>query len=153
ENHPLQRIASRKPLYILFASKTIVLRRKMPSSAIATIPRLHQILPHMREQLIGLVEGATFEAVRQRYSATVEKLELQGVGRRTASRVGDKDAYWSPTAALLTEAMRLGFVERQQVPSARRYIEAHQDRKYALTKLGREVADLAQNDIAAFCDR
>lgn len=118
-----------------------------------TIPRLHQILPHMREQLIGLAEGATFEEARQRYSATVEKLELQGVGRRTASRVGDKDAYWAPTAAVLTEAIRLGFVERQQVPSARRYIEAHRDRKYTLTKLGREVADLGQNDIAAFCDR
>jgi hypothetical protein len=107
----------------------------------------------MREQLIGLAEGATFEQVRQRYSATVEKLELQGVGRRTASRVGDKDAYWAPTAAVLAEAMRLGFVERQQVPSARRYIEAHRDRKYTLTSLGREVADLAQNDIAVFCDR
>jgi hypothetical protein len=49
--------------------------------------------------------------------------------------------------------MRLGFVERQQVPSARRYIDAHRDRKYLLTKLGREVAELAQGDIAAFCDR
>jgi hypothetical protein len=117
-----------------------------------TIPRLHQILPHMREQLIGLVDGATFEEARQRYSATVEELERQGVGRRTASRVGDKDAYWSPTAEVLGEAMRLGFVERQQVPSARRYIEAHRDRKYALTKRGREVADLAQGDVAAFCD-
>ena len=26
-------------------------------------------------------------------------------------------------------------------------------REYALTALGREVADLAQNDIAAFCDQ
>ena len=40
----------------------------------------------MREQLIGLLGTATFEEVRQRYSATVEKMELQGVGRRTASR-------------------------------------------------------------------
>jgi hypothetical protein len=118
-----------------------------------TIPRLRQILPHMREQLIGLLESATFEEARQRYSATVEKLEVQGVGRRTASRIGDKDAYWSPTADVLSEAMRLGFVEKQQIPSARRYIEAHRDRKYALTKLGHEVAELAQNDIAAFCDR
>src|SRR5437773_3719774 len=118
-----------------------------------TIPRLQQILPHMRDQLIGLREGATFEDSRQRYSANVEKLALQGAGRRTASRVGDKDAYWAPTAEVLLEAMRLGFVERTQVPSARRYVEAHRERAYALTTLGREVADMAQTDIAAFCDR
>ena len=118
-----------------------------------TIPRLQQILPHMREQLAALREGATFEAARQRYSATVEKLALQGIGRRTASRVGDQDAYWAPTAEVLMEAMRLGFAERQQVPSARRYVEAHRNREYALTALGGEVAKLAQNDIAAFCDR
>ncbi len=118
-----------------------------------TIPRLQQILPHMREQLIGLREGATFEEVRQRYSATVERLALQGTGRRTASRVGDRDAYWAPAAEVLLEAIRLGFVEHQQVPSARRYVEAHRDREYALTPLGRAVASLAQKDIASFCDR
>lgn len=118
-----------------------------------TIPRLQQILPHMRDQLAGLREGATFEEARHRYSATVEKLALQGVGRRTASRVGDKDAYWAPTAEVLMEAIRLGFVEKQQVPSARRYVEAHRDRRYVLTSHGREAAALAQDDIAAFCDR
>ena len=118
-----------------------------------TIPRLQQILPHMREQLAGLTEGATFEQCRLRYSATVEKLSLHGVGRRTASSVGDRDAYWAPTAEVLLEAIRLGFLERQQVPSARRYVEAHRDRSYALTPLGRDVAELAQNDVAAFCDR
>lgn len=107
----------------------------------------------MREQLVGLRDGATFEQARQRYSATVEKLALQGVGRRTASRVGDKDAYWSPTADVLLEAIRLGFLERQQVPSARRYLDAHRDRGYALSPIGRNLADLAENDIAAFCDR
>jgi hypothetical protein len=118
-----------------------------------TIPRLQQILPHMRDQLAGLRDGGTFEEARQRYSANVERLALQGAGRRTASRVGDKDAYWAPTAEVLMEAIRLGFVERQQVPSARRYVEAHRERRYALTQLGREVAVLAQDDIAAFCDR
>jgi hypothetical protein len=118
-----------------------------------TIPRLQQILAHMRDQLTGLREGATFEEARQRYSANVEKLALQGLGRRTASRVGDKDAYAAPTADVLNEAIRLGFVEKQQVPSARRYIEAYRGRRYTLTNLGREVATLAQDDIAKFCDR
>ena len=106
----------------------------MPMSELRdNIPRLQQILPHMRDQLAGLCDGATFEEARQRYSANVEKLALQGVGRRTASRVGDKDAYWAPTADVLMEAIRLGFVEKQQVPSARRYVEAHRDRRYVLT--------------------
>ena len=118
-----------------------------------SIPRLQQILPHMREQLVGLQEGATFERARQRYSGTVQRLALQGVGRRTASRVGDKDAYWAPTAEVLLEAMRLGFVERVPVPSARRYVESHRGRAYTLTALGRDVAELAQTDIAVFCDR
>jgi hypothetical protein len=118
-----------------------------------TIPRLHQILPHMCEQLVGLKTGTTFEQARQRYSFTVNNLALKGVGRRTASRVGDRDAYWAPTAEVLMEAMRLGFVERCQVPSARRYVEAHRDREYSLTSLGRDMADLAENNIAAFCDR
>jgi hypothetical protein len=118
-----------------------------------TVPRLQQVLPHMRDQLLGLREGVTFEEARVRYSATVDRLAIQGVGRRTASRVSDKDAFWAPTAAVLLEAMRLGFVERQQVPSALRYVEAHRDRKYVLTALGQQIADMAQNDIAAFCDR
>src|SRR6185312_5469525 len=118
-----------------------------------TIPRLQQILPHMREQLGGLRQGATFEETRLLYSATVEKLALQGRGRRTASRVGDRNAYWSSTADMLIEAMRLGFIERAQVPSARRYVEVHRDREYGLTALGQEMANLAQSDIAAFCDR
>jgi hypothetical protein len=118
-----------------------------------TIPRLQQVLPHMREQLIGLREGAMFEEARQRYSATVDKLARQEIGRRTASRVGDKDAYWAPTAEVLLEAIRLGFVERQPVPSARRYVEAHRDRTYTLTAEGHEVANLAAHDLAAFCDR
>jgi len=54
---------------------------------------------------------------------------------------------------MLIEAMRLGFVEREQVPSARRYVETHRNRAYALTPLGREMAQLAQENIASFCDR
>ena len=118
-----------------------------------TLPRLHQVLPHMRDQLIALRDGASFEEARRRYRSTVEDLALQGIGRQTASRVGDQDAYWAPTADALIETMRLGFVERAPIPSARRYIESHRDRTYVLTPLGHEVADLAQRDVAAFCDK
>ena len=118
-----------------------------------TIPRLQQLVPHMRDQLVGLRTGSTFEHARLRYAQTVDRLFAQGLGRRTASRVGDKDRYWSPTRDVLDEAMRLGLVERQQLPSARRYVDAHRDRRYELTELGLEAADEAKSDVPAFHDR
>ena len=118
-----------------------------------TIPRLQQLVPHMRDQLTGLREGSTFEHARQRYAGTVDRLDALGLGRRTASRVGDSDQYWSPTRDVLDEAMRLGFVERQQLPSSRRYVDAHRHRPHALTQLGLQTADEAETDMAKFCDR
>ena len=117
-----------------------------------TIPRLQQLVPHMRDQLVGLRNGATFEQARLRYSTTVDRLVAQGLGRQTASRVGDKDRYWAPTREVLDEAMRLGFVERQQLPSARKYVDAHRNRHYSLTTLGEQAANQAEKDIAAFFD-
>ena len=117
------------------------------------IPRLQQLVPHMRDQLSGLNKGATFEQCRLRYGVTVDRLVAQGLGRRTASRVGDKDRYWAPTRDVLDEAMRLGFVERQQLPSARKYVDVYRDREFRLTSLGYEAAEQAENDIAAFSDR
>ena len=107
----------------------------------------------MRDQLTGLRDGSTFEHARQRYAGTVDRLEALGLGRRTASRVGDRDQYWSPTREVLDEAMRLGFVERQQLPSSRRYVDAHRHRPHALTRLGLQTAEEAETDMAAFCDR
>lgn len=118
-----------------------------------TIPRLQQLVPHMRDQLTGLRDGSTFEHARQRYAGTVDRLEALGLGRRTASRVGDSDQYWSPTREVLDEAMRLGFVERQRLPSSRRYVDAHRHRPHALTRLGLQTAEEAETDMAAFCDR
>src|SRR4051794_15253989 len=118
-----------------------------------TIPRLAQLVPHMRAQLRGLRDGSTFEQVRLRYIETVDQLVAAGLGRRTASRVQDRDAYWSPTVEVLEEAMRLGFLERQPLPSARKYVDSYRDKHFELTDLGREVAELAEHDVAAFFNR
>lgn len=118
-----------------------------------TIPRIQQIVPHMRDQLLGLRQGSTFERARRLYAQTVDRLVSQSLGRRTASRVGDRDRYWSPTRDVLDEAMRLGFVERQQLPSSRRYVDAHRERPHNLTELGQQVAEEAETDFPAFCDR
>ena len=117
-----------------------------------TIPRLQQLVPHMRDQLIGLRNGTTFEQARLRYSATVDHLFAQGLGRRTASRLRDAERYWAPTSEVLDEAMRLGFVERQPLPSARKYLNAYRDYHYKLTESGEQAADRAEKEIAAFSD-
>lgn len=114
-----------------------------------TIPRFPHPVAHLGDQLIGLAERPTFEDCRQRYIATTERLELEGKGRRTASRLGDRDAYWSPTQEVLDEAMRLGFVVRQPLPSARQYIDEYRQRAYELTDEGRGAAELARTDQAA----
>src|SRR5690349_10054421 len=113
-----------------------------------TIPRLPHLVAHLADQLVGLMERPTFEDTRQRYIATTERLELEGKGRRTASRVGDRDAYWSPTQEVLEEAMRLGFVVRQPLPSSRRYVDEYRQRAYELTDEGRAAAQLARTDLA-----
>lgn len=129
------------------------MEKRTPSKNRDTIPRIQQIVPHMRDQLIGLRQSATFEQARILYAKTVDRLVLQGHGRRTASRVGDRDRYWSPTREILDEAMRLGFVERQQLPSSRQYVDAHRNRFHKLTELGYQAADEAETNMPKFCDR
>jgi hypothetical protein len=114
-----------------------------------TIPRLPHLVAHLGDQLMGLSERPTFEDTRQRYIATTERLEREGKGRRTANRVGDRDAYWSPAQEVLEEAMRLGFVVRQPLPSARRYVDEYRQRAYELTDEGRRASALARSDPAA----
>jgi hypothetical protein len=116
------------------------------------IPRLQHLVPHMRDQLLRMRQPANFEQLRFRYIDTVDRLVIEGKGRRTASRVGDRDAYWAPTTEVLTEAMRLGFVQRQPLPSARRYLDTYRDRHYLLTEEGAALADVAEVDSAAFYD-
>src|SRR3954452_6733742 len=115
-----------------------------------SIPRVSHLAAHLRDQLTGMREGTTFEAARRRYEASAERLDLEGVGRRTASRVDEASAYWSPTAEVLGEAMRLGLVQREQLPSATRYVDAHRGREYRLTAAGQAAAELAGNDFPEF---
>src|SRR5207253_10173381 len=84
------------------------------------------------------------------YADTVARLAAQGLGRQTASRVSDADAYWSPTAELIQEAMKLGFVERRPLPSGRRHLDAHRNTVHTLTAHGGQAADLVQTAPAEF---
>lgn len=116
-----------------------------------SVPRLLQLVPHMRAQIIGLKDGTTFEQARLRYRETVDDLAAKGLGKSTVSRVGEQDQYWSPTREVLDEAMRLGFVKNQKLPSARKYLDAYRDCRYSLTPTGQQAMNQAEGDPAAFC--
>ena len=114
-----------------------------------SMPRLQHLMPHLSALLRTLhPRGATFEACRQRYGAVARDLAASGVGRITVSRVGDADAYWSPTQEVLDEAMRLGWVEKAPTPSARKYLDEYRDRVYTPTAAGLHAAARVDDPVA-----
>jgi hypothetical protein len=96
------------------------------------------------------VGARTFDDVRSGYAETVSRLAAAGLGRRTASRVSDADAYWAPTAELLQEGMRLGFIQRQPLPSSRRHLDGHRASEFTLTERGQATAIVAREHPAEF---
>lgn len=116
-----------------------------------TIPRLHRIVDHPADQLVGLAAGHdTFEACRVRYGETADRLQAEGRGRVTASRLPESERNWAPTRDLLQELIRWGAVEPAPVPSARAHLEAHRHRPYKLTEKGQALAELAAAGGAPF---
>ena len=116
-----------------------------------TIPRLHQLVAHMSDFLARMNGGEqTFEDIRRGYAETVSRLAAAGLGRRTASRVSDADAYWGPTVDVLQEAMRLELLQRQPLPSSRRHLDGYRATGFKLTDHGREAAALAGRGPAEF---
>lgn len=118
-----------------------------------TIPRLHQVVDHARDQLIGLEKGLnTFEECRVRYLETQRRLEREGRGRLTASRVADSERNWSPTRDCLQELMRWGAIATAALPSERKFLDRYREQRYELTESGRELAELAAASQAGFVD-
>ncbi len=118
-----------------------------------TIPRLHQLVDHARDQLIGLDKGVgTFEDCRLRYLETQRRLEREGRGRLTASRVSDSERNWAPTRDCLQELMRWGAIETASLPSERKFVDRYREQSYAITGRGRELARIAARSNAGFVD-
>jgi hypothetical protein len=109
-----------------------------------TIPRLHRVVDHARDQLLGIAAGhGTFEQCRVRYGETQESLVRQGRGRVAASRVSDQERNWSTTCDVLGELMRWGALEQDRLPSSRAFLSSYLDREYRLTDKGRALAAAA----------
>ena len=93
-----------------------------------TIPRLHRIVAHGRDQLRGIADGdATFEACRVRYGDTQQRLAQEGRGRSTAPPTGvsGRERNWAPTRDCLSELMRLGAVMNKPLPSSRLFVDRY----------------------------
>jgi hypothetical protein len=124
-----------------------------PPAVKDTIPRLHQVVDHVGDQLIGLEKGYdTFEDCRMRYLETQRRLEREGRGRLTASRVSDSERNWAPTRDCLQELMRWGAIEAAQLPSERKFVDRYREQRYTITDRGRELARLAATSQAGFVD-
>ena len=119
-----------------------------------TIPRLHRIVAHTRDQLRGMADAvSTFEDCRVRYGNTQQRLAQEGRGRSTAPPAGvsERDRNWSPTRDCLSELMRWGAVGDRPLPSSRRFVDRYRGETYELTEYGMDLAQLTSND-AQFVD-
>ncbi len=119
-----------------------------------TIPRLHRVVAHTRDQLRGIANGdTTFEDCRIRYGNTQRRLAQEGRGRSTSPPAGisEVDRNWSPTRDCISELMRWGAVVDKPLPSARRFVDRYRKESYELTEYGDDLAQLASDD-ARFVD-
>ena len=115
-----------------------------------TIPRLHRIVAHARDQLRGIAGGdATFEACRVRYGDTQRRLAQDGQGRSTAPPTGvsARERNWSPTRDCLSELMRLGAVVNKPLPSSRSFVDRYRGETYELAEVGAELAELTSDGV------
>lgn len=119
-----------------------------------TIPRLHRVVEHIRDQVVGIADGrTTFEDARLRYGETQKRLERQGRGRVTASRVPEHEKNWSPARDTLAELMKIGALKSARLPSSRQFVDTYRAAPYELTDEGRGLAELVRSGGAEFVDR
>ena len=119
-----------------------------------TIPRLHLVVEHIRDQVVGIADGkTTFEDARLRYGETQKRLARQGRGRVTASRVPEHEKNWSPAKDTLAELIKIAALKSARLPSARQFVDAYRNACYELTDDGRELAELARSGGADFIER
>lgn len=102
-----------------------------------TIPRVTH-LTQFEAILDGLDDGLTFDELRKRlWQVAIDLARLFG-GREPS---GHPDYHmWSPTKDALEDLMRVGWVEKATLPSARHRVDAYRMTQYRLTDKGRQWA-------------
>ncbi|MFE3941696.1 hypothetical protein ACFXPV_07445 [Streptomyces sp. NPDC059118] len=113
----------------------------------AGIPRLQE-LTYVETAARKVAEGGTFEQIRVAIvrRAARHALEQDMVGSYDATkwqaREADPRQYVYNAVDVLKELMRLGWVERQILPSTRTSAVAHGEDRFVITPEGREWAEL-----------
>ena len=84
----------------------------------------------------GLDEGLTFDGLRVRlYQVATDMARLNG-GREPSGHPDYR--MWSPTKDAIEELMRLGWVEKMPLPSARHRVDAYRQKQFLLTEEGKK---------------
>ena len=105
-----------------------------------SVPRL-QRLSYLEFGITEIAREGTFDRIRQRLLQFAEEKRDRQFSISLGSRALDRYAFWSPTQETLGELMKLGFVEPEQLPSSRRYVDEYRSKTFTLTFRGKEAAD------------
>ena len=100
-----------------------------------TIPRVTH-LTQFESVLDGIDEGLTFDGLRQRLCQVATDLARISGGRETSGH--PEYHMWSSTKDAIEELMRLSWVEKRPLPSARHRVDAYRRVQFALTDKGRQ---------------
>lgn len=121
------------------------------------IPRLQE-LEFLDTGMQAVIAGKTYDEIRR---ALIEHMtfarrnpELRGnhAGRRALGRAADDGKYFHNANECLNELMRLGWVERAALPSARKALESYRGNKFVATPEGRDWAQLVADDFRSAYD-
>ena len=105
-----------------------------------SVPRL-QRLSYLDVGITEIARERTFDQIRQRLLRFAEEKRDRQFSISLGSRALDRYAFWSPTQETLGELMKLGFVDPEQLPSSRHYVDEYRGKTFTLTTSGKEAAD------------
>ena len=100
-----------------------------------TIPRVTH-LTQFESVMDGLDESLTFDGLRTRLCQVATDLARLNGGREPSGHPDYR--MWSPTKDALEELMRLGWVAKEPLPSARHRVDVYRQKQFLLTDEGRE---------------
>jgi hypothetical protein len=107
-----------------------------------TIPKLDRV-DYLFETLGAIREHLSFDAIRK-------ELMRPRPESSAALKTTSPTTFWSNARDALRELMRLGLVNRAQLPSRPAQLEAHRARTFKLTENGEEFLALEERDVWEF---
>lgn len=110
-----------------------------------TIPKLDDV-SYLFDALGCIRDGFTFDTLRQH----LIRLQLESTEDRRRALPNTANTFWSNVRDVLRELMRLGFVNRDTLPSRSEQLDAHRRRTFTLTRAGEEFLELEERNVWDF---